>query len=271
MVQFDRFQEARMSDVLVSLIVFVGTCVAALVGFWVQRRLPESHQNDATKSSVRLTIGMMATLTSILLGMVTASAKETYDAGNAVITSMAVDILMLDQILDNYGAESASARQQLRDSLHYRIETIEAGDAYFIADQTAVKGISMMERLYNTIHSLAPTNELQRDLRSRALEILGGRVSYGDGNLAQQRWFFTVKPASIPQVFLVVVFGWLVLEFFCFGIFSTRNATVLTTIAVGSLIVASAVFLILELENPMSGFLRVPTESLRLAEQLLTK
>ncbi len=260
-----------MSDISISVLFLVGTFAAALVGSWFQRKLPASHQDDATKSSIKLTVGMMATLTGILLGMVTASAKETYDNGNAVITAMAVDSITLDQILDNYGPAAAEARQELRDGIAHRIKVIESGEAYFDADYTAVKELTSVERLFNSVHGLKPTTDLQRDLQARALDLIGGRVKYGDGNLAQLRWFFTVKSASVPHIFLVVVFVWLVLEFFCIGLFSTRNATVLTAIGAGSIIVSSAMFLMLELENPMSGFLRVPTESLKLAEQLLTR
>lgn len=258
-----------MSDLTISVLFLVGTFAAALIGSWYQRKLPASHQDDATKSSVRLTVGMMATLTGILLGMVTASAKETYDAGNAVITAMAVDTLTLDRVLDNYGPDAAEARLQLRGMLNDRIQLMEMGEAYFEADHVAVRGNTSIERLYNTLSGLNQSTDLQKALKLRALDLLTGRVSYGAGNLAQQRWFFTVKPASIPQIFLVVVFIWLVLEFFCIGLFSTRNATALTAIGAGSIIVASAMFLILELENPMNGFLRIPTEPLKLAEQLL--
>ncbi len=214
---------------------------------------------------------MMATLTGIMLGMVTSSAKDTYDAGNGVITSMAVDVLTLDQVLDNYGAETKDSREALRAWIGNRVAAIQAGEAYFEHDHAAVLGVTGTERIYDLVHGLDANTDLQKSLRLRALDIIGGRVSYGDGSLAQQRWFFSVKPASIPHVFLVVVFFWLVLEFFCIGLFSKRNGLVITAIIAGSLVVSSAIFLMLELENPMNGFLRVPTESLELALELMNK
>jgi len=53
--------------------------------------------------------------------------------------------------------------------------------------------------------------------------------------------------------------------FTIFGVFAPRNATVVTILGVCALSVASAVFLILEMDGPFEGVLRVSPEPLLFA------
>ena len=101
--------------------------------------------------------------------------------------------------------------------------------------------------------------------------MIGGRVGFGEGNLAQKRWYFTVRPASVPQIFVTVVMLWLVLEFLCYGVYSPRSGMVVFSIIVASIVVASAMFLLLEMEDPIDGYFRVSVEPLQRAIELLNR
>lgn len=71
------------------------------------------------------------------------------------------------------------------------------------------------------------------------------------------RWVLNAdKAASYPTVFLLLVLSWFAIEFFCFGLSSPRNALVTTAAALGALIVASAMFLVIDLEDPLTGPMR---------------
>lgn len=216
-----------------------------------------------------MAMGLMTTFTAIVLGMVTASAKETYEQATAVITGTAVDMINLDRKLDNYGPEAAGARAELKFSADRMIERMQSGERYFEDNKRAADVGTSIERLWSAIHALKPADERQADLRDHAIAIMSGRTKYGPGNLEQQRWAFAVKPASVPRNFLIIVIAWLVLEFFALGIFFPRSRAMSVAIMLAGLVVASSIFLILELEDPLTGIMRVPVESLELARDLL--
>jgi hypothetical protein len=77
----------------------------------------------------------------------------------------------------------------------------------------------------------------------------------------------------VPPLFLAVLLFWLTLTFASFGLFAPRNATVLVILIAAAVSVAGAVFLVLELDGPFDGLLRVSPEPLRLrcASRSVTK
>jgi nitric oxide reductase large subunit len=70
---------------------------------------------------------------------------------------------------------------------------------------------------------------------------------------------------SLPRTFLNIVIFWLMATFVSFGLYAPRNATVLSVLFVAALSVAAAVFLIVELDGPFDGLIRVSGEPLRFA------
>jgi len=257
------------NPISLSLLVLACTLAAAAAGFALRRRLGPAPDADQSREGVRMAMSLMTTLTAIVLGMVTASAKETYDQATAVVTGTAVDMITLDRKLDNYGPEAAAARAEVRVCVDRMIERMQSGERYFVDNKHATEVGTSIERVWSAIHVLKPADARQEDLRDQALAILSGRVKYGPGNLEQQQWAFAVKPASVPRNFLIVVVAWLVLEFFALGIFFPRSRAMSVAITIAGLVVASSMFLILELEDPLTGAMRVPVESLKLARDLL--
>src|SRR5262249_34349281 len=118
------------------------------------------------------------------------------------------------------------------------------------------------EILYEKLEQLAPKNDTQRTLQAQALKIAT--------DIGQTRWLlFAQKGSSIPSPFLVVLICWLALLFASFSLFAPRNAMVFVTLLICALTVSSAVFLILELDQPFKGMIQVPSLPLRQAlEQL---
>jgi len=252
-----------------SLLVLVCTSAAAAAGFALRRRLGPIPDADQSREGVRMALGLMTTFTAIVLGMVTASAKETYDQATAVVTGTAVDMITLDRKLDSYGPEADGARAELKSCVERTIERMLSGERYFEDNKRSVEIGTAIERVWSAIQVLNPADGRQADLRDHALAILSGRVKYGPGNLEQQRWAFAVRPASVPRNFLIIVIAWLVLEFFALGIFFPPSRAMSVATALAGLVVASSIFVILELEDPLTGAMRVPVESLEHARELV--
>ena len=103
-----------MNPVAISLLAFVLALVGVLLGSLMQRMLPEGHLSSDSKEVVKLSMGVLATLAALVLGLLVASAKSTYDARESEINQMTAYVILLDNLLAKYGDESQAARATLR-------------------------------------------------------------------------------------------------------------------------------------------------------------
>ena len=74
---------------------------------------------------------------------------------------------------------------------------------------------------------------------------------------------------SVPLPFLLVVVFWLMAMFAAFGLFAPANGTVILALLAGAMSAAGAMFLILELDRPLDGLMRLSTEPLRHAAETI--
>lgn len=75
--------------------VFLATFGAVLLGFQVRRVLPGSRVDEATITSTRQVLGLASILTTIVLGFVTASARDSFDSASGILAEGAVRIVVL--------------------------------------------------------------------------------------------------------------------------------------------------------------------------------
>ena len=255
-----------MSPIVVGLVVFVSTFGGALAGNRLRRMLPEHHLDDASKDTVKLGIGLVATMTALVLGLVTASAKSSFDAIDTAVKHTAMDLLTLDRVLARYGPETAQIRGGLQQAVAKRVDMIWPSDSSRGADLDPLDSAtsSQVERLADAIRALSPADDAHRSLQSRALGIAEG--------LLHDRWLVSAGGGtSVPLPFLVVLLFWLTITFASFGLFAPRNSTVIAVLLVCALSVASAVFLILEMDGPFDGLLKVSADPLRYAVTSLNR
>ena len=110
--------------ILISLILFVALGGAALLGKLVYRYIPEDHLNDSSRDSVKLAMGLVATMTALVLGLLVSSAKDGYDTKRSEVIQMAAKVAFLDRALSVYGPEPAEARTELRAALADAVQRI---------------------------------------------------------------------------------------------------------------------------------------------------
>ncbi len=249
-----------MNPIIVGIIVFALTFGGALFGMWLRTLLPEHHLSAESKDTVKVGIGLIATMTALLLGLVTASAKSSFDAVDSAVKKTAIDVLALDRVLARYGSETSEIRKGLQRALGARIDMIwpQGSSKPANLDPTTSGAGAEAERLADAIRALKPRDDSQRALQSRALDITEG--------LLQARWLVLAgTQPSVPVPFLVILLFWLTITFASFGVFAPRNATVLTVLFVCALSVSLAVFLILEMDSPFDGLLKVSADPLHYA------
>ena len=243
-----------MSSNVISLFVFASVFVGALLAMRLRSALPENHLSEETKDTVKLTMGLVATMAALVLGLLVASTKEAYDTERNEVTQMAAKIIYLDRILVGYGTESAETRKLLRHTVETAIfrmwpDETKSGSA---PDPSA----SWNEMLPASIGKLSPQNDPQRTAKSEAAQIAS--------DLGQLRWLlFEQSETSISMPLLVVLICWLAILFFSFGLFAPANSTAVIALLVSSLSVAGAIFLILELDHPFNGLIHISSGPLR--------
>jgi hypothetical protein len=102
-----------MNSVVISLIVFVCVVGGALIGLLLGGILPPSHLSGYSKDVVKVGMGLVGTMTAILLGLLVASVKNFYDTQSNELTEMSAKIILLDRVLAHYGPEAKEARDVL--------------------------------------------------------------------------------------------------------------------------------------------------------------
>src|SRR5436189_3134556 len=108
-----------MNTEIISLVIFGCVVGAVLMGRALSRRLPKDHLSTDTKETVKLSMGLLATMSALLLGLLVASAKASYDNARSDVIQMAAKVVFLDRVLTGYGPEAAEARARLRDAIEH--------------------------------------------------------------------------------------------------------------------------------------------------------
>lgn len=245
-----------MSPLAISLLVFVATFGSTLSGMLLRAKLPRDHLSDASQSVVKLGIGLIATMAALVLSLLIASANNAYNSARAQINQMTAQIILLDRVLAEYGPESTAIRTDLRRTIGpfvtrlWREESSEAEKmGPFVADSEA-------EAIYGRIRMLSPTNGFQRSLQEHALATVA--------QLTQTRLLlFAQSLSSFPSPFLVILAFWLIVIFFSFGLPAPPNLTIFAALLICSLSASAAIFLILEMNEPFSGLMMIPSAPLR--------
>lgn len=237
-----------MNAAVIGVLAFAGILGATLLGMRLRAALPDHHLSAETKDTVRVGMGLVATMTALLLGLLVASAKGSYDNQRTQVILMAARVSFLDRALIIYGPETAETRRLLRESNEGLIQKLwQAKSSQAVqADPAIPSG----QALFSSIHKLTPQSDEQRAIKAQALDIVT--------DLSKTRWLlFAQSDTSIPTALLIMVVVWLAIISLSFGLFAPTNKTVVVTMIIVSLLVSSALFLILELDRPFDGLIQI--------------
>ncbi len=243
-----------MSPIMTSALVFASVFGGALAGMGLRTILPEHHRSGESKELIRAAMALIGTMSALVLGLLVGSAKSAYDTQKDELTTLTAGVVMLDGILSVYGPEASDARQTLRRVVAGARDVIWGGHP---PPATA-------NSLYAAIHHLPVKSPEQQELKDQASSVVG--------DLAKTRLLMVQqRSSSISVPLLVVVVFWLTINFVSFGLFATPNATVGTALFVCALSVAGAIFLILEMDRPFEGVIRISDAPLTAALKQLDR
>ncbi len=253
-----------MSAPLTALIILVCMLCGMALGSYLRLILPDDHTQADSKDILMTAAGMMATLIALIIGLLVTSAKGTYDDTTSSITQGGAKIITLDYYLSHYGPEAKEVRELLRQATSAGIERIWPNESAHGADLVKMEKASEMADVYNKIRELSPRNDSQKYLQTQALQI--------GADMMQSRWMLIEQSQTkLPRIFLVVLTFWLTVLFAQFGLLAPRNLTAKSALFICAISMSCAIYLILELNNPLEGTIKVSSAPLHKALSLIGK
>ncbi len=227
-------------------------------GLWLHAVLPQHHLDDDSRDIVKLGTGLVATIAALVLSLLISSAKSSFDRMNDELVQSAAKLILLDRILAAYGPESRDVRDLMKRNYTAAVDLLFSGNRSQEAQLDTPETVARSESIAMRLRQLSPGNDTQRALQSQALDIAG--------EMARTRWLFLLqRDEPVPMSLLVVLVSWLAIIFMAFGLFAPRNATVVITLCLSALCASGAVFLILEMNQPLTGFVRISSGPMRAA------
>jgi hypothetical protein len=159
-----------MSPLLISLLVFALIFGGALVGVVVRPLLSEEHLHPDSKDVVKMATGLIGTLAALVLGLLIASAKSSFDQKTSQVKQMTATIILLDDLLAQYGPEAAPARNLLRQSIQPLANRIWHEEAAPTGKLAHFESSAEALAFENVLERLSPKDDAQRSLQSRAIQ-----------------------------------------------------------------------------------------------------
>lgn len=248
-----------MSSLAIGCIVFACTFGGAIIGMLLRRHLAEHHLNAETKDVVKFSIGIIGTMTALVLGLLVGSANASFNTQREGLAQLSADIVYLDRVLVHYGADADQSREVLRRSVADMIERIwphensEKGSTGGTSDTSG-----RYDAVFDQVQALAPKTDAQRALQGAAIDIIK--------DIARTRWsLFAHQGGSISVPLFVVIVVWFTLILASFGLFAPPNTIVVAALLICSLVLSSAIFLVSELDQPFHGIIQISSAPLESA------
>jgi hypothetical protein len=240
-----------MNNTQTSLLILTGLVATVPVGRIVRRRLPDPHLSSESRDGVKQAMGLVATMTALLLGLLVGSAKGTYHTQRNEVIQMAAQVAFLDRVLAAYGPEAAEVRARFQDSVTEQAHLLWPNA---VGERARLPfDVSAGDRIFSLVQGLSPRDDAQRGLKAQATTHAVG--------LGQLRVLLTAQSApSIPRPLLAAVALWLVVIFLSFSLLAPPYATTATAFIAAAVSMAAAIFLIMELDQPLGGVIRIPSE-----------
>jgi hypothetical protein len=240
-----------MNTTLAALIVFGCLVGAVLLGRVVRRLLPEHHLTADSRDTIKLAMGLVATMAALVLGLLVSSAKGSYDTERSEVIQMAAKVAFLDRVLATYGPEAAEARSRFHDAVNEAVQRMWPGEARVPGQ--LVPNAQAGNVVYGAVQDLSPHDDTQRKLKEEATTLAT--------DLGQLRSLLVAQAVpSISEPMLIILVSWLVVIFLGFSVLAPPNTTVIFALMVSALAVSGAIFLILELDQPFGGVIRISSE-----------
>jgi hypothetical protein len=246
-----QIQPKAMSAFLTTAVASACLLAAVWLGIWLRHFLPQHHLSPDSRDTVKLAMGLVATMTALLLGLLVSSAKTSYDTTRAQVMERAAKFSLLARVLGIYGTPAAEVRGELHDLIEEATRQLWPDSNPIRAQSQANPEIG--KAFYVSLLKLEARDDIERALKAQAVSLT---VELGQLQSLMQ----AESTTAISKPMLIVVVLWLVMIFLSFSLIAPSNFTTNFALIASALCVAGALFLILELDRPFDGLMRISSE-----------
>ena len=251
----DRFDRAggaiRLYEIVFALVVFACLVASAFGGQILNAMLPPASLHDEAQAMVRLIANFLIVAASLTIGLMLNSAKTSLDTNNRNVHAFATELIVLDRTMAALGPEADDARRKLVDYVR-----IAVSDPYVLdADPHAE---SVLESAGASLRGIHLTDSQKIAIWNDA------RATYRQA--FRLRWVVVdATGQTLPTSMLALLVAWLAVIFVSFGYRAPRDRLVTVSQILAAALIAGMIWLILDMDTPTSGFVRVSSEPLQRA------
>lgn len=232
-----------------------------MVMMFYHQAAPEPYRSPDSIASLRLGIGVVATLSTFVLGLMISTVKTNFDTVQRDLRTFSIQITSLDHNLQGYGPAGAQARAAL---LAYAKQALQGtapsdGSPVIVADPVARGLLERTAILIGGLEASGPEQSFYLDQAKAGIkELIKWRLTI----ISEYTTYFQ------PGILTILII-WLCLLFGSFGYGAPRNRIVVLSALLAAATVASAIFLMVELDSAFDGIIAISDEPLRLAVESL--
>ena len=214
-----------------------GAAFAGLFGLGSGRAQGEVH------ATIRLVANILVVMTSLALGLMLNSAKNTFETDNRNIHALATDLILLDRTLKALGPPADETRRAIAE--YVRVSLREPN--IVVEDPEAEAALDAGGA---SLRAMRPSDEQQIALWNDARQLYR--------QVVRDRWITVDESGgTIPSPLTAMLIIWLVTIFASFGYQAPRNGAVAASFALVALLMSAALYLILEMDEPISGLITI--------------
>jgi len=249
----------RLRGQKLAVTIAVGSFALILVsiggGLFLRDKLPDAHLSGDSKDVIRLATALIGTMAAVVVALLFASTRSTYEATNSQVARLTAGVVELDQLLKEYGGpESLALRQALRSDVTSMVAAIWRDDAPVTGE--LLRPVTHEETVLYKLRQLEPKTPVQTAIKTRALVV--------SNDIEQTRLILLAQPPdTLSKPFITVLVLWLCFIFASFSMSAKANPTLVAVLLICGFTAATAIYLVLELGQPFDGLLQLSNKALR--------
>lgn len=228
---------------------------AIALGQVLRTRLPGKHLSEGSETAVRASVGLLITLTSIVLGFTVGGARSYYDTVESSLTKLAAKTRVLDRTLERLGPEAEPARLLLRQAAGSAVRAAWPGHVTALPESAGGMAVNRLEQIQDLVLSWRYEAPRERALQAQALQVV-------QSMLDETGVIFELASPRVQRPLVLVLTCWLVCIFFGLALLAPRTPTALAALAMGAMAATGAILLTLEYYDPLSGLVAISPEVL---------
>ncbi len=223
---------------------FLSIFGCSMAGYLLRSLMREHQLSDPTREVVKLTAGVVASMTALVLGLLVASTKQSYDSKVGEIRTFVTNITLMDRSMRHYVPSLAPEREALAGFTQAMIDQLWTPNA------PDVDVLGFLDKVRDRVRNLEPPTDALKFQQIRILDL-------SNVLMLTSNQLLSGDDAEIPVPLLVVVVVWLSAIFLGFGLFAPVNLPSIVALAIGAGAISMSVFLIVEMSGPFDGLIRI--------------